>query len=170
MKVVKNLMPYIVGVIIIIFLLYKFVFFMIVVPSASMYPTIKIGDRIATTRIYDLESVKRGDILVFYSKELHETMVKRVIGLPNDSVLIDEEGEVFINNEKLEEPYVKYPDNKSGSFKVPEGEYFFLGDARDHSYDSRSWEDPYIPEDDILGKAQIILFPFSRISVMNGRY
>ncbi|HYF81746.1 MAG TPA: signal peptidase I [Clostridia bacterium] len=147
-------------------LLYNFVFFVIVVPSASMYPTIDIGDRIITTRIHDASSIERGDILVFYSDELQETMVKRVIGLPNDRVEIDLNGKVFVNNQKLDEAYVKYPDNTSGRYKVPEGEYFFLGDFRDHSFDSRKWENPFIQEDKILGEAKLILFPFDRMSML----
>lgn len=156
-----------VGVVVIFMLLYYFVFFIVIVPSASMYPTIKIGDRIVTTRILDKSSIKRGDILVFNSDELNETMIKRVIGLPNDKVNIDSNGNVFVNGEKLNEDYVKYPDNREGNYTVPEGEYFFLGDYREHSYDSRSWDDPFIPAKDILGKAKYIIFPFNRLSVLN---
>ncbi len=93
-------------------------------------------------------------------------MVKRVIGLPNDKVEIDSDGKVFVNNQKLNETYINYPDNISGSFKVPEGEYFFLGDFRAHSFDSRKWENPFIPEDKILGEAKFILFPFNRMSML----
>lgn len=164
-KILKVLY-YLAGIFIIITLLYNFVFFVIEVPSASMYPTIKIGDRIITTRINDSSSIKRGDILVFYSDELNETMVKRVIGLPNDKIEINSDGMVSVNNIKLNETYVKYPDNLKGSFNVPDGEYFFLGDYRKHSYDSRKWDNPFIPEDKILVQAKFIIFPFNRISVL----
>lgn len=166
MRSVLKGLSYIAGIAIVFILLYKFVFFVIVVPSASMYPTIKIGDRIITTRIHNSSSIERGDILVFYSDELHETMVKRVIGLPKDRIQIKLDGKVYVNNQKLNEPYVKYPDNKSGSFIVPEGEYFFLGDFREHSYDSRKWGNPFIQEGKILGEAKLILFPFHRISML----
>lgn len=156
-----------VGVVVIFMLLYYFIFFIVIVPSASMYPTVKIGDRIVTMRIHDVSSIKRGDILVFHSNELNETMIKRVIGLPNDKINIDFNGNVFINDEKLDEYYVKYPDNREGNFTVPEGEYFFLGDYREHSYDSRFWEDPFIPAENILGKAKYIIFPFKRFSALN---
>lgn len=155
---------FIAGVFIIFLLLYKFVFFVIAVPSASMYPAIDIGDRIITTRINDDSSIESGDILVFYSEEFNETMVKRVIGLPNDKIDIGEGGKVYVNNKELVETYVEYPDNISGSFKVPEGEYFFLGDFRVHSMDSRKWKDPFIPQADILGEARIIIYPLDRIS------
>lgn len=162
----KNL-GFMAGVLVIFLLLYYFVFFIVVVPSPSMYPTIKIGDRIVTTRIYNKSSIKRGDILVFHSDELKETMIKRVIGLPNDKININSKGNVFVNDEKLNEEYVKYPDNREGNFTVPEGEYFFLGDYREHSYDSRSWEDPFISAKNILGKAKYIIFPSNRLSVLN---
>lgn len=166
MNAVLKKLSFIAGVIIVFILLYSYVFFVIVVPSASMYPTVKISDRIITTRIHDTSSIERGDILVFYSDELHETMVKRVIGLPNDKVEINSDGKVFVNNQKLNETYINYPDNISGSFNVPEGEYFFLGDFRAHSFDSRKWENPFIPEDKILGEAKFILFPFNRMSML----
>ena len=166
MKIVLKKLSFIASVIIIFVLLYYYVFFVIIVPSASMYPTIDIGDRIITTRIHDSDSIERGDILVFYSDEFQETMVKRVIGLPNDKIDIDSEGNVYVNSQKLEEPYVKYPDNKSGSFNVLEGEYFFLGDFREHSLDSRKWGDPFISKENIIGEARLIIFPFDRTSIL----
>ncbi|KAF5045788.1 Signal peptidase IB [bioreactor metagenome] len=146
---ISKFLSFMVGVVVIFMLLYYFVFFIVIVPSASMYPTVKIGDQIITTRIHDLSSINRGDILVFRSDELNETMIKRVIGLPNDKINIDTNGNIFVNDEKLNEYYVKYPDNRDGNYTVPEGEYFFLGDYREHSYDSRSWDDPFIPEENI---------------------
>ena len=163
--VLKGL-SYIASFIIVIFLLYNYVFFVIIVPSPSMYPTIEVGDRILTTRIHNTSSINRGDILVFYSDEFQEVMVKRVIGLPNDKIVISTKGEVFVNNQKLDEPYVKYNDELRGTFEVPDGEYFFLGDFREHSYDSRKWENPYIPKSKILGQAKLILFPLQRIELI----
>jgi signal peptidase I len=93
-------------------------------------------------------------------------MVKGVIGLPNDLVEIKEDGSIFINAHKLDEPYVKYPDHRTGTFKVPDGKYLFLGDYRLHSLDSRSWKDPYISEKEIKGKAVFILYPFNRASIL----
>lgn len=140
--------------------LYRYVFFVITVPSLSMYPTIGIGDRIVTTRIHDKGSIERGDVLVFYSAEFDERMIKRVIGLPNDRIMIDETGTVFVNGKELAEPYVEYPDTRGGEYQVPEDSYFFLGDARVHSLDSRSWLNPYIEGNKIEGEAQFIFYPF----------
>src|SRR5659263_767198 len=66
----------------------RYIFFVTLVSSSSMCPTVKPGDRILTTRIYNFNNVSRGDILVFYSQKMHKMMVKRVIGLPNDLVEI----------------------------------------------------------------------------------
>lgn len=145
-------------------LINKFLFFVILVPSGSMYPTIKPKDRIITMRIHNFDNIKKGDTLVFYSDELQETMVKRLIGLPKDLVEIKEGGSVFINGQKIEEPYVKYPDSRTRKFKVPDGKYLFLGDNRAHSFDSRSWKEPFISEENIKGRAVFILFPFNRVS------
>jgi signal peptidase I len=165
-KLMKNWIPFIITVVLLAVVINKFLFFEIFVPSASMYPTIKPNDRILTTRIYINKNIHHGDILVFYSDEFHETMVKRVIGLPEDSVDIKENGTVLINGQKLNEPYVKYPDHRTGKFKVPKGEYLFMGDFREHSLDSRSWKDIYISEKNIKGKAVFILFPFNRASIL----
>lgn len=170
MKPLLKWISFITGTAAIFMLLYNYVFFVIAVPSASMYPAIEMDDRIITTRIHDYSLIQRGDILVFYSDELQETMVKRVIGLPNDRIIIDSNGDVFINDRKLDEPYVKYRDNQSGNFTVPAGEYFLLGDARGHSYDSRRWKDPFIPQTNIQGKAKWIIFPFDRLSVFDSLY
>lgn len=148
--------------IILAFLINRFLFFQVSVPTKSMYPTIKPDDRIIVTRIYDKEKLERGDTVVFYSHELGETLIKRLIGLPGDEIIIDEHRDVYINGEKQTESYVVYNGGKGGEFKVPEGHYFFMGDNRANSWDSRYWQESYIDEDDIKGKARFILFPFNR--------
>jgi len=141
----------------------KFLIFKIYVPTSSMYPTIKPGDRIMSSRVHNVNKLKRGDIVVFYSDELGETLVKRLIGLPKDKIDIKPDGIVFINGEKLDEPYVKNKDLRPGEYKVPENSYFFLGDNRRDSKDSRYWKNPYITEDKIMGKARFVIYPFDRI-------
>ena len=141
-------------------LLYKFIIFMVYIPSSSMVPTLNEGDRLFVTRIYNLDNIKRGDVLVFKSKELNDILIKRVIGLPGDVVTIVD-GKVSVNNKVLEEDYLVNVDHNYGEFKVPEEKYFFLGDNRPLSYDSSKWINPYIDGKDIEAKAQIKIFPFN---------
>ena len=145
--------------IIIVLLLRQFVFFNVYVPTGSMIPTIMQDDKVLVTRVHDYNSLKRGDIIVFYSDELGETLVKRLIGLPGDKVEI-KNGEVFINGEKTNQDYVKNKDQFNGRFEVPEGKYFFLGDNRPVSNDARYWKDHYIDSSKIEGKAQFVFYPF----------
>ena len=89
--------------------------------------------------------------------------MKRLIGLPGETVEINEDGQVFINGEKLNEPYAKQAKGEGRTFTVPQGSYFFLGDNRPISVDARYWTNPYIPEDKIIGKATFRFFPLNRI-------
>lgn len=162
-KLIKDWVIPILIALAITFLVNKFIFFNIQVPSESMYPTIKIGDRIMVLRIPRTNSLKRGDIVVFNSKELKEVLVKRLMGLPGDEITIDENGNVAINGRLVEEPYVLKKDGSvAKTFKVPEGSFFFMGDNRPVSWDSRKWEQPYIPKEAIMGKAFFRIYPFNR--------
>ena len=150
--------PIVIAVILAV-LINKFLIFKVKIPSESMVPTLNVGDRLFVTRVYNTEKLKRGDIVVFYSEEQNEDMIKRLIGLPGDEVVIND-GIVTVNGETLEENYIGTSDNYSGEFKVPEGKYFFLGDNRYWSLDSRYWEDTYIDGSEIKGKAQIKVYPW----------
>lgn len=142
-------------------LINKFLIFKVYIPSGSMIPTLNVGDQLFATRIYNYDNIKRGDILVFKSDELNDTLIKRVIGLPGDKVVI-ENGVVSVNGKVLKEDYVKNVDTTfDGTYDVPEGKYFFLGDNRRDSYDSRKWDNPYIDQDDIEAKARLKVYPFS---------
>lgn len=143
-------------------LIHKFVFYQIKVPSVSMYPTIKVGDRIIVTPVYNKDKLQRGDLVVFKSDELKQTLIKRLIGLPGDEVIIKEKGQVYINGSKIEEPYVVYMEDLDKSFKVPNDKYLFFGDNRVDSLDARKWKSPYIDSTDIKGKAQFVTYPFKR--------
>lgn len=144
----------------IVFLLNKFVYINVSLPpSGSMIPTLNDNDRLIATRIWNKDDIKRGDIIVFKSKELDNKMlIKRVIGLPGDHIEINN-GLVSVNGEKLEEDYVKNNKVYSGIFDVPDGKIFLLGDNRAESYDSRYWKNPYIDKSDIEGKAEIRYYP-----------
>ena len=147
---------------IIAFIIHTYIFFQIKVPSLSMYPTIKVGDRILVTRIYNKSKLKTGDIVVFQSQEKNLTLIKRLIGTPGDEVKVNDAGDVYINGKRLDESYVINKSNISKDFKVPEGNYLFFGDNREVSDDARRWQNPYIDGKDIKGKAQVIVFPFKR--------
>lgn len=161
-RVFKDWILPIIAAIIIAFLINKFVFFNVTVPTGSMLPTINLKDKILVTRVHNKNNLKNGDVIVFHSDELNEDLIKRLIGLPNDEVEIKEDGSVYVNQKKVDESYVVYPGGKIGKFKVPEDRYFFMGDNRANSSDARYWDQPYISEKDIMGKARIIISPFSR--------
>lgn len=144
-------------------LINKFVFFNVYLPpSGSMIPTLNNYDRVIVNRLYNKNNLQRGDIMVFYSKELDERLVKRLIGIPGDEIEI-KNGVVFVNGAQLKEDYVKNNNEYSGKFKVPEGKYFFLGDNRAISYDARSWKNPYIDSSDIEGKVILRFYPLKDI-------
>ena len=149
----------IISAIVICLLLNKFVFFNVQVPTGSMIPTINLENRLVVTRVHNLGNLKRGDVIVFYSDELSERLVKRLIGLPGDKIEI-KNGVVSVNGEQLKEDYVENKDKYNGTFEVPNGKYFFLGDNRPISDDARYWKNPYIDGSAIEGKAQFIFYPF----------
>lgn len=167
----KNLKEYVLVIgaaIVLAIFINKFLLFKIMVPTPSMSPTIEPGDQLFATRIHNLSNIKRGDMLVFYSNEFDEKMIKRVIGLPGDRVEIKENGEMYINNKKVDEPYVRYPGGKVNVvFEVPQGKYLMLGDNRNNSEDARYWNNKYIDSEDILGKAQIRVWPLDRFGTVN---
>lgn len=142
------------------FLVTKFLIFTAYIPSESMKPTLNVDDRLLVTRIYNRENIKNGEILVFKNLQVDdERLIKRVIGIPGDEISI-KDGVVSVNGNVLSEEYVKYESSYTGEFKVPEGKYFFLGDNRSNSKDSRIWINPYVDGDDIIGRAQIKIYPF----------
>ena len=101
----------------------------------------------------------RGDIVLFDSDELGETLVKRVVGLPGETVSF-RDGRVLVDGTALEEEYlpvqeITYPRSEGDSFTVPEGCVFLLGDHRDDSLDSRFWQDPFVSVSNIRARALV---------------
>lgn len=165
---VKNVVSGLLFAIILYFITTKFFVFQANIPSESMNPLLVTGDRVIVTKIYNYNKIKRGDILVFKNTELNKILIKRVIGLPGDTVTISN-SVVSVNGELIDETYVKNKDfsqNKDGTYNVPEGKYFFLGDNRPASNDSALWVNKYINKSDILGKAQIKIYPFDKIGML----
>lgn len=151
-------LPFGIEILVLLFVI-KVLFFFVVVPSGSMIPTIDTASILFATRVHDPSTLERGDIVVFESDELGLTLVKRLVGLPGDTVVLDNSGKMTRNGEPVEEPYVFYKSGLSAKFEVPEGCYLFLGDNRSGSNDARMWEQPYIPGEKICGKAQFTIWP-----------
>jgi len=152
----------ILSAVIIAVLINTFVAFNVRIPSPSMVPTLNIGDRLFSKRVYNYKNLNRGDLVIFYFEPTDKLFIKRLIGLPNDEISINN-GIVSVNGEVLIENYVENQGEFNGEFKVPQGEYFFLGDNRCNSHDSRFWENPYINSKDIKGKALVKIYPFDEI-------
>lgn len=150
-------------------LIVKFIFFVPIVPTGSMEPTIAEHSALFALRVHDAEKLQRGDIIVFTAEtpELAgKTLIKRLIGLPGDHVEISENGVVSINGEEQQEDYVVYQYPMPRTFDVPEGCYLFLGDNRANSQDARYWEKPYVSADAIQGRAVFTLYPFSNFGTL----
>lgn len=136
-----------------------------IVPTGSMIPTIEINDRILVNKfIYRFHVPDYNDIVVFkYPDDPHQTFVKRLIGKGGDIIEI-KDGTLYRNNEPVQETYIKEPMySDSGPYKVPEGHYFMMGDNRNNSKDSRFWENKYVSQNQVIGKATYRIWPINRI-------
>jgi signal peptidase I len=127
-----------------------------------MSPTICPLDILYATKGNDIEF---GDVVVFYSEEVGEMLVKRVLGMGGDRIEI-KEGVLYRNGYEVEEDYVEYQDYGSYVFDIPEDSYLVLGDNRLASFDSRYWDNPYVSLDAVEGKAIMITYPYTRWSVL----
>lgn len=139
------------------------------VPSASMYPTIPgvsstdeaviLVNKLGT----EFHPIHRGEVVVFHWPDNpRKLFVKRVIGMPGDTVKVTGNA-VYINGKKLQElnkGIAKTNGSVVGTWKVPLGHYFMLGDNRPISDDSRMWVHKYVAKSAIVGEANLVLFPF----------
>jgi signal peptidase I len=135
------------------------------IPSASMVPTLKYGDRVLVNKfIYRFTEPQRGDIIVFKSVEGDgQDLIKRVVGVPGDEIAV-RGGKLFVNGEPQKEPYVnkKYPDRSFyAPTTVPKDHVFAMGDNRANSQDSRIFGP--VPEKSIEGEAFLRFWPPDRI-------
>jgi signal peptidase I len=143
------------------------------IPSGSMIPTLRIGDHILVSKlsygirlpfvthfVYQFAEPQRGDIVVFTRPDEPDTnIIKRVIGVPGDLIEV-RQTKLFVNNQLQYEPYARYELNGIKNFgpeRVPVGHIFMMGDNRDHSRDSRFWEEtPWLEIQRVKGRALII--------------
>jgi signal peptidase I len=148
-------------------LIKAFLFQAFYIPSESMVPTLQENDRVLVNKLsYRLHDVHRGDIVVFRAPEGQadgiEDLVKRVVGLPGET-LEGRNGRVFVNGQVLQEDYLPEGtlSRTFGPLEIPPGTVFVMGDNRQSSKDSTAFGP--IPEDDIVGRVFVRIWPVTRI-------
>ena len=146
-----------------------------VVSGASMSPTFLNGEYLIVDEIsYRLEDPKRYDVVIFrYPNDTKKFFIKRIIGLPNETVEINGNTVTIINEEhkegfNLDQPFVKNISNNNIHYELKNDEYYVLGDNRNQSSDSRYWG--AVQEKLIVGKAFLRLLPIKKIDIFPGKY
>lgn len=165
MKKIKEISIYLL-IIVMVILIRTFIITPVRVNGTSMDPTLKNGEIMILNKIkYNKNDIKRFDIVVV--KMHKELLIKRVIGLPNEEIKYVD-NKLYINGEYIKEPFLNddvYTTNFSlDDFKlkkIPENCYFVMGDNREVSLDSRTFG--CFSKDKILGSANLVLFPFTKL-------
>lgn len=131
----------------------------------SMNDTLEDGDIVISVKGSNFET---GDIIAFYYNS--KVLVKRVIGQPDDWIYIDEEGNVYVNQSMIDEPYLKSKSfgetNIALPYKVPESRIFVLGDSRDVSIDSRNTSVGCVAEEQVVGKIVFRIWPLNKFGAL----
>ena len=146
----------------------QFIFAMVQVEGGSMLPTLESKERLVVTKLF--YKPEAGDIVVVKSHALGKHIIKRVIAVPGDEIELQlETGNVIVNGEVLEEPYIFEKMRYIGSaynypIKVPEGYVFVMGDNRNNSQDSRNLG--VIAFEDVVGRASLRVTPFSKFGTL----
>lgn len=174
----RSLVVYIIVALGLAFFIRFFIAAPYVVVGASMEPTFENYHYLIIDRLtYRLEAPKRGDVIVLdLPQETSRALIKRVIGIPGDTVVLNGQNVEIINAEHpegfiLDESYLD-PSNLGGAshmrVTLEEGEYFVLGDNRRVSSDSRLWG--VLPKDDIVGRVLLRLYPLNEIGIFPGEF
>jgi signal peptidase I len=150
---------------IVLYFLIDFVVARVRVENVSMKPTLMPGEFLLVNKLaYKFSDMNRGDIVVFhYPPQPSEDYIKRLVGLPGDTVAINNR-QVTVNGQPLTEPYIMAAPNYDGKWQVPAGSIFVLGDNRNSSSDSHVWG--FVPLDNIMGKAIVIYWPLQNAHVL----
>ncbi len=165
---------YIITAIVLALLVQQFLIRPFVVNGESMSPTLETGDYLIIDEVsYKLHDPARGDVVVFKAPpEPTKFYIKRIVGLPGDTVTISGSTVTITNAEHpkgfvLKEAFITHPAQNTISEKVPEGQYFVMGDNRAGSYDSRSWG--FLPQTNLRGRALLRLLPLKEINYLPGK-
>ncbi len=159
MKVIKEVIPYIVIVVVVV-LIRTFIITPVRVDGDSMKNTLKNGDILL---LYKLSSIDRFDIIVLDEEKDNEKIIKRVIGLPGETVAI-KKGKIYINDKVIDDEYAYGQTSDYDKVTLRDDEYFILGDNRLISKDSRYFGP--IKDNEIKGKIVFRLFPFTKIGTV----
>jgi signal peptidase I len=174
-KVVRAAFQYILwfgAVLLLSFLLIHFVAQRTDVNGTSMVPTLEDGDQLIADKVtYRFRDPERFDIIIFPYQYAEKTyFIKRIIGLPGERVRIDEQGKIYINGKVLDEHYgleqMVNPGLAAEEITLGDDEYFVLGDNRNVSEDSRYPDVGNIKRKDIIGRAWLRIYPFSRFGIL----
>lgn len=144
-----------------------------IVQGASMDPTFATGDYLIVDKFsYKLGEPERNSVVVFkFPTELSRNLIKRIIGIPGDTVSMDKNTITITNTDNptgfvLDQSYITHPSQESFTITLADDEYLVLGDNRPASYDSRQWG--ILPRKDILGRPVLRLLPMSKIGILPG--
>lgn len=159
MKIIKEIIPYIVIVVVVV-LIRTFIITPVRVDGDSMKNTLKNGDILL---LYKLGSINRLDIIVLDEEKDNEKIIKRVIGLPGETVAI-KKGKIYVNDKVIDDEYAYGETSDYDKVTLEDDEYFILGDNRLISKDSRYFGP--IKKSEIKGKIVFRLFPFTKIGTM----
>lgn len=171
-KEIFGFILYVVFVFAFAYLIITFVGQRTVVIGHSMENTLADGDNLIVDKIsYRFKEPERYDIIVFPYEYKEDTYyIKRIIGLPGETVMISSEGVIYINGKELKESYGREVIRNSGLAGAPielkDGEYFVLGDNRNNSEDSRFSDVGIIHKSEIVGRAVFRIFPFDSIGTL----